>query len=781
LPLLWAAALAVTACTDRRSVTDPRNLVPQQPGKEIVDGNHGGGNTDVFFLPPVVGNPSKATGYGDPFQPGLVVSFVITDLSTNAVVKTLSNVPADLTNQSYSANWNTKGTTIDISHQYRISVVVGSKNIAHADVVFGANAASLKNVDTDDFITLVDGQTLPIKVRIERGWDCLDKTSCVTAVVPTTIPAGQTVTVTTGGTLPNSVKFTSTDAGIWATNVDGSPLTVPVIVTVQDISSLHPETSGGCANGLGLTLSQNHCIQITTDPQIKLASPATVGTCLASPGDDRQLLVKYSTDPSHPEPVRFLEDAPPPSNCPPPQIGSAIHSSNPLVRFAATTLSYVGNGLNWVVGVRTAYAFDAGVGGFVPAGDGFSSFSPAFPEQMSTFTGDSQQAIQGTQVAEDLVVDLSFVHDVGEGGLSPHVLGASLTCTAVTAGASFTASHVTSIAATEIGNGKYSCGRPFVSQTPGANQFKVTANGLLDGVLFDTGNETIQLAGAATFTEQSLLSPIIGVSINPTSLNLQVGDQPILNATVALREGSEASTAVNWSLVSTTPNGVIDFKPASNVVEVIANALGTATLRATSAIDPSKFADVTVAVAPSFGGQINDPTGDGGQPPAPTPPADLVSASLTAARGNLNVVIGFAQGARVGASMATLSLDTDQNPATGHPGIASDGSRDNGIIGADYIVLVGQNFNNGQAQVLRYTGTINSFAFVGSFPVTFNGDVVSFTIPLSALGGDDGAMNFKVVSTVQLSANSFTGILDVAPNEGSAAGVTVQTVPAVIP
>jgi hypothetical protein len=131
--------------------------------------------------------------------------------------------------------------------------------------------------------------------------------------------------------------------------------------------------------------------------------------------------------------------------------------------------------------------------------------------------------------------------------------------------------------------------------------------------------------------------------------------------------------------------------------------------------------------------------------------------------------------------MATLSLDTDQNPATGHPGIASDGSRDNGIIGADYIVLVGQNFNNGQAQVLRYTGTINSFAFVGSFPVTFNGDVVSFTIPLSALGGDDGAMNFKVVSTVQLSANSFTGILDVAPNEGSAAGVTVQTVPAVIP
>ncbi|HJP61266.1 MAG TPA: hypothetical protein VJ865_14760, partial [Gemmatimonadaceae bacterium] len=384
--LLLSVVLGGVSCSDGRSVTDPRNLVSQQPGKEIVDGNHGGGNTDVFFLPPIVGNPSKATGYGDPFQPGLVVSFVVSDLSTSAVVKTFPNVPFDATNQFYSANWNTKGTVIDISHQYRIAVVVGSKNIAHADVVFGANAASLKNVDTDDFITLVDGQTLPIKVRIEQGWDCLDKTSCVTGVVPATISPTQPVIVTTGGTLPSSVKFTANDAGLWATKADGSPLTGPVIVTVQDITSLHPETAGGCASGLGLKLSQNHCVQITTDPQIKLVSPATIGTCLANPGDDRQLLVKYSTDPNHPEPTRFLQDAPPPSNCPV-EIGSAIHSSNPIVRFAATTLGYLGRGLNWVAGVRTAYAFDTGMGGTIGIGDGFSVISPAFPEQLSISGG----------------------------------------------------------------------------------------------------------------------------------------------------------------------------------------------------------------------------------------------------------------------------------------------------------------------------------------------------------------------------------------------------------
>src|SRR5690348_4358453 len=151
--LLLLAALAVAGCSDR--MTDPR-LRPGQAGKEIVDGNHGG-NTDVFFLPPIVSNPNKALGYGDPFQPGLPVSFIVSDLSTSAVVKTFppSAVTVDLTNQFYSANWNTKATTIDLTHQYRIHVVVGTKDIAHADVVFGANAASLKNIDTDDYITLV--------------------------------------------------------------------------------------------------------------------------------------------------------------------------------------------------------------------------------------------------------------------------------------------------------------------------------------------------------------------------------------------------------------------------------------------------------------------------------------------------------------------------------------------------------------------------------------------------------------------------------------------------
>ena len=601
--ILLLASLGVSACSDR--MTDPRQLRPQQAGKEIVDGNHGG-NTDVFFLPPVVSNPNKAPGYGDPFQPGLPLSFIVTDQSTNAVVKNFppSAVQVDLTNQFYAANWNTKATTIDLSHQYRIHVVVGTKDIAHADVVFGANAASLKNVDTDDFITLVDGQTLPIKVRIEKGWDCLDKTSCVSGVVPTTIPPGQTVLVTTGGTLPNSVKFTSNAAGVWATNADGSPLTVPVVVTVQDVTSLYPTTAGGCANGVGIKLSQNHCIHITTDPVIKLASPATIGTCLASPGDDRQLLVKYSVDPLHPEPTKFLQDAPPPDNCPPPQIGSAIHSTNPLVRFAASTLNYVGRGLNWVAGVHTAYAFDTGVGGIVQSGDGFSTISPAFPEQMTTVSGNGQQTVAGAQTTDELVVHLAFVHDVGEGGLSPDVTGASLTCQALTPGAGFTATRQSTVPATELGNGRYSCGRPFLSQAPGANQFTVTADGVPGTVLFDdASDETIQLTGSVTFTETGVQqTSLINCDITPggdlvsrgfyvptfqgtalTQVNLVFEGDVAGSYTLSLTAHRStydgptvgtASTTVNLTTNQFTPASFVFGAPAVTVGDTLAFVIG---------------------------------------------------------------------------------------------------------------------------------------------------------------------------------------------------------------
>lgn len=694
--VLMLSIVAAAACTDRTSPTQPRHLVPQPPDKDISDGAHIGadgklGNGDVFFLPPMVSNPNNATGYGDPFQPGLPVSFRITDQNTSAIIKTFAT-SVDLTNQFYGANWDTKASTIDLTHTYRINVIIGTKSVAYADVIFGANGASLKNLDSDDFVGLVDGRTLPMKVRIEQGWDCVDKTSCVTQAVPNKIAAGQTVIVSTGGTLPNSAEFSPSSDGTWATNLDGSPITGPIVVTIQDVTSKYPESTGGCGNGLTLQLTQNHCVRITTDPAVRLISRVRVGTCLANPGDDRQLLVKYDTDPNHQEAPRFLEDAPPPAACPP-QIGSAtIHSSNPLVRFAATVTSGVGRGLNWVLGVKPAYAFDTGVGGFVSSGDGFSLFAPAFPRRMLVSAGDGQQAVIGTQLPNALVVHFTFVHDVGEDATRADINGANLTCQALTSGSGFATTPVgtadgptltSSIPATPLGNGLYSCGRPYLSPAQGANQFKVTAPGVPDAILFNIGNDAIQLPGSVTFT-----------------------------------------------------------------------ALGQ---------------------SQTFSGQVTDASGDATAPEGAVAP-DLVFASMSAANGNVDIVIRFAPGALSNDAVAQVSFDTDQNPATGHPGVNAGGQADAGIIGSDYILNVGPG-NGAQAQLFKYAGTVNSFTGAGSFSYTIVGDEIHVTVPLSALGNDDGAINFKVSSQLRLATGGFTGQLDVMSNVGSPPGSTIPPIP----
>jgi hypothetical protein len=183
---------------------------------------------------------------------------------------------------------------------------------------------------------------------------------------------------------------------------------------------------------------------------------------------------------------------------------------------------------------------------------------------------------------------------------------------------------------------------------------------------------------------------------------------------------------------------------------------------------------VGAAQAQTLFGQVTDPSGDAGIPPPPAVPPDLISASVTVSNGSMNLGVRFAPGAfNSETTFVVFSLDTDQNPSTGHPGLDEFGTIDAGIIGSDFLVTLGSAFNAGRAQVLKYVGPpINTFAFVASFPVTFSQDGMDVTVPLSAIGSDDGLLNFKVVSVVQIAPNGFTGILDVMPNVGLPAGST---------
>src|SRR5690242_14361074 len=87
-PALCAAVLVtVAACGESISPRQATKQVPQFT-PTILDGAHGG-NKSVFFLPPMVSNPSGQPGFGDPVAAGLPVSFRIDQLaSTGCVAQT---------------------------------------------------------------------------------------------------------------------------------------------------------------------------------------------------------------------------------------------------------------------------------------------------------------------------------------------------------------------------------------------------------------------------------------------------------------------------------------------------------------------------------------------------------------------------------------------------------------------------------------------------------------------------------------------------------------------
>lgn len=151
----------------------------------IADGAHGAGNNpDFFFLPPVAPNPSESPNWdADGFDPSRQPSVSICEVNATTEGQVNSgasckagevtyvfgdNGPAavQLRDDHYQVNWMVpkSGNVF-----YRIKVKVGSIQLGAADVKTAANEARLKNVNTGDFVPLIDGRILPINFRIESG------------------------------------------------------------------------------------------------------------------------------------------------------------------------------------------------------------------------------------------------------------------------------------------------------------------------------------------------------------------------------------------------------------------------------------------------------------------------------------------------------------------------------------------------------------------------------------------------------------------------------------
>src|SRR5438128_9157265 len=172
-----ASALAVCiACRDQHPITSPL-----RPSADFSDGSVPGGNPHFFFLPPLVTQPSFSGTFNGALRPVVEICQLDVDINNipigcSATVPTISPgiVQLDPGDELYQVDWNTLLPPIDPAKFYRIQVRVapGGSILGFADVDPVLDGSELQNVNTGEFIGLVDGRTLPIKFRIEIGTTC---------------------------------------------------------------------------------------------------------------------------------------------------------------------------------------------------------------------------------------------------------------------------------------------------------------------------------------------------------------------------------------------------------------------------------------------------------------------------------------------------------------------------------------------------------------------------------------------------------------------------------
>ena len=199
--LAAVASLVLFGCRDN-TVTPPSS----GPVFAVSDGAHNG-NPDFFFLPPMFKNPNTSPNFEPAaFNPNLRPAVEICLLGLPAPDGTRdcvgapvtrfspSQISLNSTDQLYQVNWNTALSNLNLANFYRIQVLVGTRVLGFADVdpVVSLTGTQLQNLQTGEFIPLVDGRTLPIKFRIETGVLCAsDGTPCTSS----------TINLNTGGTI----------------------------------------------------------------------------------------------------------------------------------------------------------------------------------------------------------------------------------------------------------------------------------------------------------------------------------------------------------------------------------------------------------------------------------------------------------------------------------------------------------------------------------------------------------------------------------------------------
>lgn len=149
--------------------------------------------------------------------------------------------------------------------------------------------------------------------------------------------------------------------------------------------------------------------------------------------------------------------------------------------------------------------------------------------------------------------------------------------------------------------------------------------------------------------------------------------------------------------------------------------------------------------------------------------SDLASASITVdSSGAVNFSVTYGPGTILPTAYTFFNIDIDQNVATGVAGIDS-GGNDAALMGTDYQVYIRSSNFQANAVVVAFSPS-GVPSIVATLAATYSGPTFTTTANLSDFGGDDGLMNFKVVSGQQINLSTLTTIQDYMSDVGQPVG-----------
>ncbi len=801
------------------------------PMYAVSDGAHHG-NPDFFFLPPMFSSPSndpnfEPTAFNGSLRPAVEICELgdpAGDPPTRACVAgdpikrfAPGTVNVNLTDQQYSVNWDTKAQALNVNRFYRIEVLVGSTVLGFADVDPVSNGSQLKNVQTNEYIGLVDGRTLPIKFRIEDGALCgTDGTPC----------AAETINLNQGGgvdlVVPGEDFHFDVPAGTQATA--GGQAVTEVTFNLEKCEGIDVDlpTFGQCLRVTALYDAPGTVLSFTQPILISMCSFVAVSE------GQQELITLHQQDGDL---IRALPHAQPNCNVigarePAPSgllarswrfmrdLATTLVTPRELHAETRTTMLHLGGGGetnktgatctpppsptgHMAVGhmaLGTCTTSSAALTPLPSAGRTISDFQFALPAKMDyvipedasrtappgplptavKVTDWNGDAVQGAKVTFTQIGDPNILIDTARSNSD----GIAQVSWNIAAGPNTAVASGRGIAA----RNNFPAGvevKPFMpnifSETPqvpvvlGTGEITFLATGTLAAPVLITP------ASAAVIPQNR---PDIGCSLIAGGEGRGFGHQIIFDwsdvAGAASYEVFATHVGASLPIVATftessdfTATFCNSFVDAGNLdnwewrvraLDGAGNAGVWADFRPFS-FAPCRLPDDSACRTTPIAGLLTDPTGDAGSG------SDVIWATGTVAGGNLTLSARFAGTTYNASTFIVWSLDTDQNTATGFPGITNTNG-DASLLGVDFVVQIRGTAFGSTVTIFRGDFTVVSTTLTP----TFFANGVDVTIPLSLLDGDDGVLNYKATIQTQITAGSWTGINDFISNLGAPVG-----------